>query len=308
MNLDDCEKIFEEALSCTSEESFCDAVAPLFRHYQILSVDWGRGSIFWRARIIDNKPFENLSEMDYPPPNIAKIGRLNNAGSPCFYVAAKIETAIAEVDAKEGQLIQLAGYRVLDANPVRLALIGEYSNVQKLGYMRFMGSDPDMALSRILNAMPRSEGMTAIYIDKFFAHILDDPNARRNNYLMSRALGRSIYDRNKADGIVFPSVKDPGGTNIGIQPDPSDRSFHNVCCLVAKLGKERRFGLLDFEVIKSAKMLDSNSNFVWGDFLVERQIGVYGMNKNEYELVKSSPNDKNALLNLLHPNRSRQNP
>ena len=209
--------------------------------------------------------------MKYPPSHIARVGRLNDAGLPCFYVGARKETAIAEVDAKEGQLIQLAGFRVLDANSVRLALIGEYSNVQKVGYMHFAGTDPDMTLSKILNTMPRHEALRKIYIDKFFAHVLADPSAAEKNYLMSRALTQSIYAHNPVDGIVFPSVKDRGGFNIGIKPDPSDKCFHNVCCIVVRLGKQRRFGLLDFEAVKSAKMLDSDSNFVWDDSLVGGQ-------------------------------------
>lgn len=305
MTLDDCDSIFEEAFRSATEAAFCHAVAPLFKHYEILSVDWGRGSIFWRARIVHGKPFENLSDMKYPPSHIARVGRLNDAGLPCFYVGARKETAIAEVDAKEGQLIQLAGFRVLDANSVRLALIGEYSNVQKVGYMHFAGTDPDMTLSKILNTMPRHEALRKIYIDKFFAHVLADPSAAEKNYLMSRALTQSIYAHNPADGIVFPSVKDRGGFNIGIKPDPSDKCFHNVCCIVVRLGKQRRFGLLDFEAVKSAKMLDSDSNFVWDDSLVGGRIGLYGLSKEEYELSMSSPDDRNTLLNVLHPNRSR---
>jgi hypothetical protein len=305
MTLDDCDGIFKEAFCSATKAAFCHAVAPLFKHYEILSVDWGRGSIFWRARIIQSKPFENLSDMDYPPSHIARAGRLNDAGSPCFYVGARKETAIAEVGAEEGQHIQLAGFRVLDANPVRLALIGEYSNVQKAGHMNFAGTDPDMTLSKILNSMPRHEALRMIYIDKFFAHVLADPDASKKNYLMSRALTQSIYARNKADGIVFPSVKDRGGFNIGIKPDPSDKCFHNVCCIVIRLGKKRRFGLLDFEVVKSAKMLDSNLNFVWDDSFSGDRIGLYGMSKEEYELALNSPDDKNALLNVLHRNRFR---
>lgn len=301
MTLDDCDHIFAEALSSSSEAAFQRVVAPLFNHYQILSADWGRGSIFWRARTIHSKPFDNIADMSYPPSNIAKVGRLNDAGSPCFYVGARKETAITEVDAEEGQLVQLAGFRVLDAHPVRLALIGEYSNVQKTGYMHFGGTDPDMAISKYLNSMPRHEALRMIYIDKFFSHVLADPGASKNNYVMSRALTQLIYARNRADGIVFPSVKDRGGFNIGVKPASSDKSFHNVCCIVVKLTAKRRFGLLDFEVTSSAKMIDSENNFVWDDSFSGNRIGLYGMNKEEHELAMNLPDDENALLHVVHP-------
>ncbi|WP_081081683.1 RES family NAD+ phosphorylase [Burkholderia stagnalis] len=304
MTLDDCDRIFDRALGSAVESEFCHVVAPLFDHYKILSVDWGRGSIFWRARIVHDTTFKDLAEMNYPPPHVARVGRLNDAGSPCFYVSARKETAIAEIDAEEGHLIQLAGFRVLDANPVRLVLIGEYSNVQKVGYMHFAGSDPGMAISKLINSMPQHDALRMVYIDKFFAHVLADTDASKKNYMMSRALTQVIYSKCKADGIVFPSVKDRGGFNLGVKPAPSDKCFHNVCCIVVRLGKRRRFGLLEFDIVKSAKSLDSESNFVWDDSFAGERIGLYGMSKEEAELAARAPSDPNTLLDVLHRGRS----
>ena len=51
--------------------------------------------------------------------------------TPPVSTFARIETALAEVDAMEGQLVQLAGFRVKNESPIRLAVIGKYANVQK---------------------------------------------------------------------------------------------------------------------------------------------------------------------------------
>ncbi|WP_027800246.1 RES family NAD+ phosphorylase [Paraburkholderia dilworthii] len=304
MTLDDCDRIFDRALSSEVEEEFSHAVAPLFSHYKILSVNWGKGSIFWRARIVQDTPFKNLAEMNYPPPHVARVGRLNDAGSPCFYVAARKETAIAEIDAEEGHLVQLAGFRVHEGNPVRLALVGEFWNVQKAGYMRFAGTDPGMGLTKALNSMPRHAALKMIYIDKFFANVLADTDASKRNYLLSRAITRSIYRRNNADGLAFPSVKDQGGFNMGVKPDPTDRCFNNICCIVVRVLKKRRFGLLEFEIVKSAQSLDLDSNFVWSDSSAGQRFAIYGLSSEEVELAKKSPGDPNALLEVLHSGRT----
>lgn len=285
MNLDECEYIFDRALRSNSEAEFCHAIDPLFDHYEILSLEFGRGSIFWRARLIESEPYSNLSEMNYPPAEFARAGRLNDRGAPCFYISARKETALSEIEAKEGQLIQLAGFRILNETPIRLTVIGEYSNVQKNGYMHFTGQDPDMTISRTINSMPRQEALKKIYIDKFFAHVLADPNASSSGYVFSRALSQAIYSRVSAGGIVFPSVKDRGGFNIGVKADESDRSFQNVSCVTAKIGKSRRFGIIEFEVIKSAEQLDDDLNFVWMPSGEPDVIGIYGMTKDEYEIA-----------------------
>lgn len=303
MTLDECEGIFDRALASASGEEFRHVIEPLFNEYEVLSLQFGRGSIFWRARLIEGVPYGNISELDYPHPEHVKQGRLNDHGCPAFYISARKETALAEVGAEEGWLVQIAGFRVLSESPIRLAVIGEYSNVQKSGYMHFAGRDPDMAIARILNSMSRQEALKRIYIDKFFASVLSDVNASDNNYMFSRALGQAIYARNDSEGIVFPSVRDRGGFNVGVKPDPSDKCFHNVSCLVVQMGKKRRFGLAEFKIIKSAARLDDDGGFIWMDNDTPEIIGIYNMSKDEYVVAASDPNDRNALLNMLHTGR-----
>ncbi len=303
MNMDDCEAIFEKALSSSTEAEFCHRIEPLFSEYKILSLGLGRGSIFWRARIIENKPFKNLSELIYPPSQFARLGRLNDQGVPCFYVSTREETAIVEIGAEQGQRVQLGGFRIFDDSTVQLAVIGEYSNVHKSGYMHFSGCDPGLTVTKMLNAMPRHEALTRIYIDKFFAHVLADTNASSNRYCFSRALGQAIYQRNKSEGIVFPSVRDRGGFNIAIKTAIADKSFHNICCLVAEVIRIRRFGLVEFRVIKSAEKLDDDSNFVWRRENAPGVVGVYGMNKEEYDIASGDTSDRNSMLNMLRRGR-----
>lgn len=300
MVLDDCEKIFHQALSSESEAAFCHAVEPLFKEYEILSLEFGRGSMFWRARIVESEIYPNISDLGYPPPELAKQGRLNDRGDPCFYIAIRKETALAEVSATEGRLVQLAGFRIKGESPIRLAVIGEYANVQKNGYMHFTGRDPEMAIAKILNSMPRQEALKKLYIDKFFASVLADPDASANGYIFSRALTQAIYSRIGAEGIVFPSVKDRGGFNIAVQAAPSDRCFHNVSCLVVRMGKPRNFGLIEFAIVKSAERLDDDWNFIWLDGGDSETIGMYNISEEEFEVVSRNPDDRNNLLNMLH--------
>lgn len=142
MNLDDCDRIFNHARESSTEAEFCHIIEPLFQYYPVLSVQLGRGSIFWRARIVEDDLYENVSDLGYPPAAFAKRGRLNDAGAPCFYISNRKETALTEVRAVEGARVQLAGYRILNEAPMSMVLVGEYANVAKGGYMHFVGTDP----------------------------------------------------------------------------------------------------------------------------------------------------------------------
>lgn len=297
MDLDSCEKIFDSALQSQTEAELCIRIAPLFDVYQILSVGLGRGNIFWRARPVEKNIWSSVNDLDYPPLGVARQGRLNDAGTPCFYVAKDIQTALLEVDAKEGQLVQVAGFRVLSEEILRLIVVGEYANVQKNGYMHFSGTDPGGTIQRMLNQDARA--MSLLYIDKFLASILCDTQARHSKYLLSRALGALLHSKVEADGIAFPSVRDPGGFNLAVRPDPSDRAFHNVACLLVKVGKQRRYGVLEYEIHSSAVNIDDQLKFIWPTQYHAGRLNLYGMNKQEHDFVKGRADDKGAMQDLF---------
>jgi hypothetical protein len=292
MNIEECEKLFTKAIKSNSKAEFYNSIAPLFNEYEILSITLGRGSIFWRARIINNDIYPNADDLDYPPPVIASANRLNDKGSPFFYISTDIETALAEVGPVDGQLVQLAGFKVKNESPLNVAVIGEYSNVQKCGYMHFVGKDPDGTISRILNELPRKEAIKRIYIDRFFAHVLRDENAHSNNYRYSRALSQAILSKNHAHGIVFPSVKDRGGFNLGIRAEPSDACFDNVSCVIAKVNAIREFGLIDYEIINSATHLNKDGAFVWPKKYIPECLGIYNMSKDELDAALQNQSRK----------------
>lgn len=286
MNLDYFETIFQKAIASQSEAEFCHQIELLLSHYEVISVEVGRGQLYWRARIIEGPIWENLSDLDYPPPEKARRGRLNDAGASCFYVSHHVETALREIEAQEGQLIQVAGFRVAHGQRLRSILIGEYANVQKQGYMRYGGTDPDQTINNLLFAK-KDKARSLLYIDKFFAHVLSDPNARASNYVLSRALGARLHAQVEADGIVFPSVRDVGGTNLAVQPKPSDRVFQNVACLMILVGKPRQFGFSDWQIVKSADGLDDDGKFTWPNKCETGGFTLYGLSKDEYDSFRS---------------------
>jgi len=292
MNIEECEKLFLKAIKGNTEAEFYHSIEPLFSEYEILSIELGRGSTFWRARKIDENIYTKIDDLDYPPAEVASVGRLNDQGTPFFYISADMETALAEVEPNDGQLVQLAGFKIKSEFPLLMAIIGEYSNVQKNGYMHFIGKDPDQTILKLLNKLPRKEAIKKIYIDRFFAHILRDTNASANSYKFSRALSQAILTKNQANGITFPSVKDRGGFNLGVKASSSDNSFHNVSCVIVKVHAKRKFGLIDYEIINSATHLDDNGVFVWPEKYVSESIGVYGMSKEEFDAELRDPSKK----------------
>lgn len=285
LTLDQCEGLIESALASTTREAFQKFVSPLVEEFGILSFGIGRGLTYWRARIVEKDRYDLLDDLDYPPPELVKRpGRLNDIQAPCFFISSTLETAVAEVQPEPGQLVQVAGFRIAPDKILQLIFLGEYYNVEKRGFTSYSGHDPGNTVRRLLDEHPFDERRTHLLIDNFFAHIISDKEASRNNYLHSRALRDLLLAKVSAHGIAFPSARDPGGVNFGVLPGPSDEIFHNVCCLVAKVGKKRRFASHDMEFVSVVGGLtDDRKGFIWEPDPRPTRIAMYNMTKDEYD-------------------------
>jgi len=301
MTLDECEKIFYQALSSKTESAFCYAIEPLFKEYEVLWREffYPSKSTYWRARLIENnKVYSNISELNYPPPDCVKEGgRLNDKGDPCFYASIHGDTALAEIGAMEGQLVQVAGFKIRNGSSIRLAILGEYANIQKYGHSLIVTNEfAGTTVNEILNAMPPQKVSKVIKIDKFFAGILGG-----NNYLFSRALSKIIYSGSDCNGFAYPNIKGLRSVNIGMQPEASDKSFYNAHCIVVRVTKKRCFGFIDFDLIKSAECLDAKGNFIWLKTDNPVRVGTYNGCKREGvgPLRYADTGTDNKLLNIL---------
>jgi hypothetical protein len=253
--------------------------------FGVLSFGIGRTSTYWRARIIEENRFDLLEELDYPPADLVKTpGRLNDIHDPYFYVSSTLETAVAEVQPIHGQLVQVAGFRIAPHQILRLIFLGEYHNVHKRGYTSFTGNDPGNIVRKLLYEQPLDHRSVLLLIDNFLAHVISDKEAARNDYLHSRALRDLLLAKVNAHGIAFPSARDPGGVNFGIQPKPSDQLFHNVCCVIVKVGKKRTFAPHDLEFVGvAAGLTQDRKGFVWNPNERPTEITMYNMTREEYE-------------------------
>ncbi|MDH5834231.1 RES family NAD+ phosphorylase [Luteimonas kalidii] len=299
MNLDACDSVIEDVLQSSTEGEFCYRIRPLLDFYDVLSVVFGRGeTIFWRARATNEGRFANLEQLDYPPAQFARVGRLNDHGVPAFYAANSIHTALCEIEARDGQLVQVAGFRLVSGATLGLILVGEYANVQQSGYVHTLGTDPGGTIKRLIREHGRG-AHAQIYIDKFLSSVVNDPLARESNYTFSRALGAMLHRSVSAHGISFPSVRDPGGINIAVHPEPSDLAFENVACALVRVGKRRRFGMLDHEVITASIGLDHDLNFVWPATSQPGRICIYNVTPAEYAAILADNPDPGAIAKAL---------
>ena len=288
MTLDECDRLFATVQKASSPAEACHALAPLFEHYAVISIELTRGNIFWRARVAAERPWPAVSEMAYPPAPIARPGRLNDEHSPCLYAATRVNTALTEISVQAGDFVQIAGFRVKLETPLRIAVVGELYHVHKMGYLRLVGTDPGRSMSRYLNQLGFERGERVLYIDAFLASLLADADLKQTDYILSRAVASMIYRNAEIDGIMFPSVRDVHGMNLALKPSPFDSKVHPVCCLHARVQKLRSFGFVDYEVTSEAERVSTDGILHWREpqpFPIRR---FFNLTKEEYDAATKS--------------------
>lgn len=288
MQLADCDRIYRAAWLTEDQVRFKELCLELLEVYKLLSIVLARGNVFWRARVATRKAFGNISDLSYPPPEKARSGRLNRQGRPCFYLSSTPETAIQEVLAGPGQLVQVAGYKIQPGQELHLILIGEFAHVYKRGYTSLSGVDPGNSIGGILM---RNQAQTPVMIsiDKFFAAILSDPKAHETDYMRTQGLAELLHKKlPKANGIAFPSVRDPLGFNFGVLTEVADQIFENTCCTLELVGELHMYGVFVPFPLEHAIGTTGNGDFMWAEKRIADQYYQYSLTEEEKEEARKA--------------------
>lgn len=296
MNLEECDAEFENIESSRDSDAIRLSFLRLLEDHPDINLGFGRGGIYWRARLSDRWGFTCESEVGYPPPSIARAGRLNDVGSPCLYLSAKRETALAEIGAEAGNYVHLVGFRVLADQILRTIAIGELGHVQKTGYVRITGVDPKLTIARLLNRYPPEQGLRVVYIDSYLGSVLSDPDARESDYLRTQILAKLLYRRSQAVGMFYPSVRSPLGINLAVSAPAADSLFHSAASVVVRVKRVLRFGYFDFDIVRTAKDVGADGQFMWQTPEHPQHMHVFHLSKEEHDKLA---HNRSSVLDLL---------
>jgi len=292
--LDQCDDAYDELTGDVPLARKRELIDSLLAAHQVINFNIGRGSVFWRARISSPQGFATERELSYPPPALTGVGRLNEPGQPCLYLASRRDTAMAEISAIEGQHVHLAGFRILPDKVLRLIAIGEWLHVHKTGYLRFGGRDPDNGVSRSMNSFPYQQARLLLYVDALLGAILARGKDEDREYLTTRLIAKALYAKLPADGICYPSVRDPLAMNVAVKREAADKCMTGVCAQVVHIIKIRRLGIYEFDSLLTATGVDHEGSYKWQEADDPRHYNVYGLTPEELKLQTQS------LLDLTH--------
>lgn len=96
-------------------------LSPLFIGYQSKAPEFDPAMLLFRARRDEERCFESIRDLSYPPVNETKLNRANRELSPKFYCSSSRKAVFFEINAQEGEVITIGHWRTsaqLLAHPI----------------------------------------------------------------------------------------------------------------------------------------------------------------------------------------------
>lgn len=210
----------------------------ILREHPALSVAITLQQPHWRVRPTSCRwGFSSLRDVLAPPADKTRAGRVNHEHEPKLYISARLETALAEVEAREGTHYHAIAFMSQGQSPVRLAVVGEHHHVLRKDFLASFGYDPNETIKEGLRSQGDIRATRIAFADAMMADILSDPDARAKEYIPSRGLADALVYHARAEGILFPSVRHDHGQNISIDPRAASRSLKVVASTVLRVDK-----------------------------------------------------------------------
>lgn len=238
------------------------------RSYGGINFRFGYDRPIFRARkCFTEHGYNNISEIYPPPPEVCKIGRMNEEGKAIFYGAYSIGTALAEINSQEGDYVQIAHFQLPNKAElgIRCFAIGEIYNTyhgnstiseavfnEVRDFIQKIGRDDIHAL------------LSYLYMDAFSAELLNSIHAKEIDYLYSRVFSRLLLEKHPdTDGLIYPSAKIKGTTNIVLRTETVKSKMKLISNVVLKIIKIYPYGIVDFNLVKTSKGHTLGGNIIW---------------------------------------------
>lgn len=157
------------------------------------------GTDIYRARILEEKP-TTVSELSYPPKQVAKLNRANRDHNPIFYGCSGGGASVFELNPAPGEKVAVLKWQ--NTKPIDLHIIGYSTKVLD----RFDSSRDPNDLPEGSIADDESEGNALLreyFADVFTREVPDD---EKHHHKLTTAIAE-MWMSGEPDGILYPSVK-----------------------------------------------------------------------------------------------------
>ena len=209
---------------------------------------------------------------DYPCHE--KYGRCNTKENSAYYAALDIETALLELNAKEGEL-----YQVLEMSPKKDAQFDTVI-VGWLDYYRRHNSSPPLlaelndnqakAARELMTKIAPEDATKQIVFDAFIADQFRKIVQHDKGYRATALYSSLLLESGRFEQILYPSVANFGGWNVAIRPELVTEYLEVSSVHLIRVDKVLGYGMYDCTVDGRGELSGSKITWACGDDYVSK--------------------------------------
>jgi hypothetical protein len=236
----------------------------------------------YRARKnIDDKPFERVSELWYPPAAAVRSrGRFNEIGAPVFYACNRVPGAVFEIQPKVGDLVTVL---IVKTKETFVELACAHIGLERC-FAPEIGTEQR---ERMLQTNPRFQAMLESHglskkwlaVDQFFSDMATTqfpPDEAGDKYKITNAIARPLLRIPGVQALNYPSVaSNLKNINLCLTPTMADQFFTASEAWMIRIEETRdRLDGLDEEgpfyrtkFVRRSLSIDRDGRINWSDEL-----------------------------------------
>ena len=251
-------------LRVVDQQSIEDEVRRFVNASAGLIVGNGRShyQLAYRAQDCEKTPdgFSKVRRMLYPPNGSNGPGRAHYSGSKVLYASWNRETALQEIRAKAGDIVQLITVRSWEGAEVPYYVIGEYQKFYMSGRLTY---DSLRKLYVEQRATNRETFLRTVFVDAVMAEFFRMPVERDDNHNYKVTAAFTKLFTSTTGILLFPSVASAAAMNLAISANVFDASFEVVDTEVFRVRACYGYAMFDLEPLHYSSLVTKDEHFDW---------------------------------------------
>ncbi len=223
-------------------DAMVNQLRPLIVGAAMTAPQFDVGAMLFRGRICDHANF--VRELSYPPTYLAKLGRLNRAGSPMFYASWSRSSVFFETGVRPGDVLLVSRWRT--TCQMTLSHIGYHAGIfRTAGSARTIASWDRTAVPHAVDAASEKKWLA---LAKLFGQQIAE--GEEHKYKLSAAAAECLLGDPVA-GILYPALAmSANADNVVLKPAWADSHLRFVgverVMIESIIGQKLQVKVVDF--------------------------------------------------------------
>jgi hypothetical protein len=270
----------QRSVSNQKLEALLEAIHGCYLHFP---TTYDYRQVFYRVRKCDSADgWPSLVDCLNPPLGSPNYGRASMPREPILYGSLNLWTALDEIDASEGDFVQVVGFNVVPGEKMVAGHIGDLTKCKNSGSTTLGNSPIAMFVREIARLTPIGFHRGA-YVDGLLSELFSAQTSKHYDYRITAMFAKSIFD--SGQGLIYPSVRTRHAMNLALHRQLFDANFQILFSQVLQIRHYFGYSTYDLGSKRYSTAFSENGVIDWQQNMKPSlEVGPYDFSEAPFDL------------------------